>query len=190
MKKYLFLFLLIAVFALPGSVIAKTIDDQQPTSSKSSVFSNYELPYPGMLPDSPLYKIKVLRDKLILFLITEPQKKVEFHLLQADKGISSASMLLNKGNPSLAIQTALKAEHNMTLIPEQIRLMQVKPSGSMFDKLIDASKKHQEILGGMIKKAEGNEQKSLKQVLYFSQENLKTLEKYEMKNPKRWNEWN
>ena len=32
---------------------------------------NYELPYPGMLPDNPFYFLKVLRDGIVKLLINE-----------------------------------------------------------------------------------------------------------------------
>ncbi len=159
-------------------------------SAQTRTIIKYDLPFPGMLPDSPLYKIKVLRDKFISFLISDPKKKADFYLLQADKGILAAAMLIDKKNVSLAEETALKAEHNMTLLPEQLRRQQAKPDNEVFNRLKNASKKHQEILSSILPRIEKRDEKSFKTVLYFSQKNLETIEKYEKKNPRRWNEWN
>ncbi len=164
--------------------------ESQTVTATATPKISYNLPYPGMLPDSPLYKLKVLRDKVILFLISDPKKKIDFYLLQADKGILASAMLVEKGNIQLAQKTALKAEHNMTLIPEQIRLFQAKPQNEMFEKLIRASKKHQEILAMISEKVKGDEKQTFQTVFYFSKENLSTIEKYQRKNPRKWNEWN
>ena len=52
---------------------------------------NYLLPYPGMLPDNPLYMLKAMRDRVINFLIADSQKKAEFYLLQSDKRLNAVS---------------------------------------------------------------------------------------------------
>lgn len=160
------------------------------SSAQTKIIVKYDLPFPGMLPDSPLYKIKVLRDKCISFLISDPKKKVDFYLLQADKGILATAMLIDKKNILLAKETALKAEHNMTLLPEQLRKQQTKPENEVFERLKTASKKHQEILRSLLPRVEKQDRKTFETVLYFSQKNLDTIEEYAKKNPRRWNEWN
>lgn len=74
---------------------------------------DYPLPYPGILPNHFLYPLKMARDKIILFLIADPQKRVEFNLLQADKRIQAAVLLLqeDKKNASLAVKTIEKGEN-------------------------------------------------------------------------------
>src|SRR3989344_991141 len=70
----------------------------------------YYLPYPGILPDSPLYKVKALRDRISLWLITDPGKKAEKELLLADKRIGAAVALVDGGKDELAVSTATKGE--------------------------------------------------------------------------------
>lgn len=146
----------------------------------------YTLPYPGMLPDSPFYKLKVLRDTITTFLISDPLKKIDFYLLRADKGIAGASMLVEKGNISLAKETALKAEHNMTLAVAQIRALPKKPDTGLFEKLILASRKHQSILQAIIKKTNGEDKKTFKTVEDFSKSNMETLQKLFRRHPSQW----
>ncbi|MBF8250036.1 MAG: LPXTG-motif cell wall anchor protein, partial [Candidatus Levybacteria bacterium] len=67
----------------------------QTATPSSNQEVNYELPYPGLLPDSPLYFLRVTRDKLVSFLISDPLKKAEFDLLQADKRLNAGIYLLN-----------------------------------------------------------------------------------------------
>lgn len=50
----------------------------------------YALPYPGILPDHPLYVFKKIRDAILEFLIVDPVRKAEFYILQADKRLAMA----------------------------------------------------------------------------------------------------
>jgi hypothetical protein len=71
---------------------------------------DYELPYPGILPDHPLYKLKLLRDRLLDFLIRDSAKRIEFNLLMADKRLNMGAYLVEKKNYELAEDTVSKAE--------------------------------------------------------------------------------
>ena len=74
---------------------------------------DYALPYPGILPDSPFYVMKVTRDAMVGMLITGPQKKASFDILQADKRLAAAKALIEKDkkNYSLAETTISKGEN-------------------------------------------------------------------------------
>ena len=51
-----------------------------------SVDIKYNLAYPGkVLPDSPFWSLKALRDRVWLFVTTNPYRKSELNLLFADK---------------------------------------------------------------------------------------------------------
>ena len=106
-----------------------------PTSPADLAKIDYDLAYPGILPDNSLYKLKVLRDKLSIMLISDHYKRIEFYLLQADKGILATAMLIDKNKVKLAEETALKAEHNMTLITFELKSLQEKPNKELFEKL-------------------------------------------------------
>lgn len=141
----------------------------------------YDLAFPGILPDHPLYKIKVLRDKITAVLINNPIKKTEFYLLQADKGIHAAAMLVDKNEVELAKETALKAENNMTLLTFELKKLRQRPDQSLFDKLKLASLKHQEVLSSKEKKVGKEDKKTFQQVINFSKTNLSTIEMLEKK---------
>ncbi len=70
----------------------------------------YYLPYPGILPDSPIYKVKMVRDRVVLWLTFGEQKKAEKELLYANKRIGAAVALADGGKKELAVSTATKAE--------------------------------------------------------------------------------
>lgn len=72
---------------------------------------DYELPYPGMLPDNPLYILKVIRDGVVKFLINDSLKKAQFSLLVAEKRMYSGKLLVAKNKDQLAITTISKSNN-------------------------------------------------------------------------------
>lgn len=176
MKLYKVLFLLtLLFFTFNSNVKAGAL------SSPSASFVKYDLSYPGILPDNPLYKFKVLRDKIISFLISDPRKKAEFYLLETDKGILASAILVDKKEYKLAGEEALRAENNYTLLVGQLFRLSEKPELSFFNKLKMASLKHQEVILSLIKRVPPENQKPFENVLYFSKKNLQTVEEYRIK---------
>lgn len=115
--------------------------------------SDYNLPYPGLLPDSPLYIFRVIRDKVVSFLISDPKRKAEFDLLQADKRLNAGVFMLDSANQNdkkmkLAVSTMSKAENYFGSAIESAKEAKRKGMDVMgiAGKLIDSSRKHQEIL--------------------------------------------
>lgn len=172
--KIFFLVILVYSITLPSSTYAQ----EMPTPTPSPMFVKYDLAYPGILPDNPLYKLKVLRDKISLGLISQPQKKVDFYLLQADKGILATAMLVDKKKIDLAKETSLKAEHNFTLLANQLNALDKKPDNAFFKKLENAALKHQEVLNSLVKRVSPADAKTFQTVVEFSKRNWQTVEEY------------
>jgi hypothetical protein len=74
-----------------------------PTGEKTSI--DYSFPYPGILPTSPLYTLKLIRDGISDFLISDSLEKANFYLLQSDKRFSASLVLLEKDEEHLAFQS-------------------------------------------------------------------------------------
>lgn len=165
MKLFVTLCLLTATFFLINTT---TLHAQESTGSARV---NYALAEPGILPDHPLYKLKVLRDKLIPFFIGNPQKKIEFYLLQADKGISATNILVKKGKIDLAKETGLKAENNYTILTYIVKSNKWDISGNEYEKLYKAAEKHQEVLRSIISSVPEKHKKIFQTILYFSEQN-------------------
>lgn len=120
---------------------------------------DYDLPYPGILPDSPFYPLKTIRDKVVSFLITDAYKQAEFDLLQSDKRLVAGEDLLNehKGEDSLVSQTVSKGENyfedaitNIAKAQKEGRL-----TNDFLEKLTKADLKHQQILNSMMMHSQG-----------------------------------
>lgn len=71
---------------------------------------NYTLPYPGILPDHPLFVFKVIRDKILMYLISNPLRKTEFFILMGDKRLNMSLFLMDKQKTELAVDTAQEAQ--------------------------------------------------------------------------------
>ena len=111
---FAFAVLLISTFRV-ASVKYQFEDKTQKVSAKvlgdEDINIDYQLPYPGkILPDSPLWPLKALRDKVWLWITTNPTRKAELKLLFADKRLGSARILFEKGKPEEGLTTLTKAE--------------------------------------------------------------------------------
>lgn len=72
---------------------------------------NYTFAYAGKVsPDSPLWPIKALRDKVWLAVTMDPVKKTEMLILLADKRIQYANDLVSKDKSDLGVSTLTKSE--------------------------------------------------------------------------------
>ncbi|MBP9719232.1 MAG: hypothetical protein KBD46_02090 [Candidatus Levybacteria bacterium] len=103
---------------------------------------SYLMPYPGILPDNPLYGLKTLRDKFVSTMIGDPLKKVEFNLLQADKRIGAALFLIKTGNQDkqeLALSTISKGQNYYE--EAIVKLSEAKKQGTNVTEMISTMKR-------------------------------------------------
>lgn len=147
MKKILLPIILIFLLVFSSvSVSAQTFP------SSPSVTVEYNLPYPGVLPDHPLYFLKKARDKIILFFTRDQVKKSQVYLLLADKNLVMGQLLWEKGKHDLSINTFKTSENYLlSAVTELMRLekSQSLPPGTM-GKLGTASRKHEEIISKIL----------------------------------------
>lgn len=150
MKKLLipaFLALLIFFYILPSAVIIHA-QDESSDSAMTTEKVEYTLPYPGILPDNPLHFLKAARDRIILFLISDPLKKAEFNLLTSDKRIYAARLLAEKGKDNQAVSTLSKSNNYMHQAVSSAQ--EAKKVGQNVDIVLHnlelSIKKHKEVL--------------------------------------------
>ncbi|MBU1327153.1 hypothetical protein KKB64_04785 [Patescibacteria group bacterium] len=97
-----FLFVLFVSGVAGGSVSAVDTTPVATQATSAQGAKEYFLPYPGILPDHPLYKIKLVRDWILERIIVDPIRKTEFYILQGDKRLNMGIALVEKGNSALA----------------------------------------------------------------------------------------
>lgn len=107
---------------------------------------DYSLPYPGLLPDSPVYFVKVIRDQFVLLTLTNPEKKAFYSLLLADKRIAASQVLVNSGKGRVGMETALRAEEYLGRAIEISGKLPKDKRGDLVSKLVVATAKHKEVL--------------------------------------------
>lgn len=177
LKKYFFIFLIVATFF---SFNLQKNNAQETTSkiNPNAEIIQYNLNFPGILPDNFLYKLKIFRDRVLLAMTSDTTSRINLLLKSADKGILASAMLVDKQSWKLAKETALKAEHNITLLTQEIYNLNEPIDQVLIKKLITASKKHQEVLTKLIERVPTDDQTVFRQVIDFSQRNQEEIEKF------------
>lgn len=110
--------------------------------------SNYILPYPGILPDHPLYFLKMLRDRILDLFTQAPLKKTEFLILMADKRLGAGKTLIDYGKINLGETTISKGENYLERAVSSISQIGSKgeKGNEVLDKLKESLAKHIEVL--------------------------------------------
>ena len=170
MKKA-FLITAVLIFAF-GILITSALQTSLPVVCAQQTESvEYFLPYPGLLPGHFLYPIKMIRDKILLFLTTEPIKKSERLLHFSDKRIEAARLLVEQGESELAVTTALKAEKYLEQAAEQVEIAAAKfeDTKPLWEKLSKASLKHEEVLVLMMEELDPEMKSTIDQARRYPQ---------------------
>jgi len=114
----------------------------------------YNLPYPGILSDNPLYFLKVLRDKVTEFLTRDNVKKAQLYLLDSDKRVAMSMAFVKMGKNSQSIDAFSKGEkYFLQIIP---LLQDAKKQGagapsSFIETLKLSNAKHHELILELLK---------------------------------------
>lgn len=146
----------------------------------------YQFPWPGILPDHPLYKLKVLRNKIIAKIIYSPAKRVEFDLLMADKTLYASKLLLDKGQGELAKETALKGENYFSILVEDYARAKQKSEKipwqlrAHIDRAYEA---HQQLISYLRQKSAEADKKTYQDIDFFSDENYRVLQNLDNPQP-------
>lgn len=162
--KAIYIFLI--VFLLFG-LFSNISFAQDITLTPTPISINYTLPYPGILPGNPLYVLKVIRDRIILFLISDPLKKAEFDVLLADKRLSAGMYLFAKDPSKTADISSVISKGNNYLYDAlnevNLAIKQGNQGSTVLNKIKSSTEKHIQVLQDLEKKTKGNLQQSLKQ---------------------------
>lgn len=142
--------------------------------------ADYILPYPGILPDHPLYFLKRFRDFILDALIVDPVRKAEFYILQADKRLTMGVALADKGNTVLSEQVISRGEKYMQQAVSGLSI--VKTSGKeipgyVIDKLEQALGKHNDVITDLITKATDTQKSGLVESLQLIQKLQSEIQK-------------
>lgn len=139
----------------------------QNTDIVSPTTVDYYLAYPGILPDHPLYWVKMIRDKVLISITANSLAKVERELLFADKRIGAAKVLIEGGKAQLGFTTLTKGEKYLEQAVSDYELLkkQNKANAETKDRLLKATLKHEEIMKDLLKIVQDNLKQNIDQLL-------------------------
>ena len=143
-------FVLLGSFFFAGTALAQ---EQTSPSAQLTITPSvdYTLPYPGILPNNPFYSLKMVRDRIVLFLINDSVKKAQFTLLQANKRLQAGTFLYRE-NPQevkLAVETIAKGENYFFQAIQHAKNVEMEGRTDFTNLLSDlhnAALKHEETL--------------------------------------------
>jgi len=152
MKRRIFFLIIFLSFSCIASLFSQVVVAATPMPTPTTVRVEYSLPYPGMMPDNPLYFLKTFRDNIIEMLISDPVHKAEFYLLQADKKLNMGVVLSGMGKSEAskeilkqALVARTKAETILTLAAQSGKQV----PAFVLEKLVLSLQKHKEVLNDL-----------------------------------------
>jgi len=131
-----------------------SIDATAVLSSEDIVSIDYPLPYPGkILPNSALWPLKALRDRVWLTLTTNQSKRARLMILFADKRLEAARILFEQNDTEIAYTTLTKAEKYLDQASSIAYENNQKGQGDpdLCDTIANASLKHMEVIQNILK---------------------------------------
>ncbi|MCR4263797.1 MAG: DUF5667 domain-containing protein [Candidatus Roizmanbacteria bacterium] len=152
-----------------------------PTGSEtaSEQMVEYTLPYPGILPDHPLYPFKKFRDRLLDFLIRDPVKRIEFNLLMADKRYNMGLFFSDEEKYERALTILEEAESFYGRIPDEMQVVKDQNRTlppDLLQKIKTATTKHQEIIIEIQNKSPEDMSERYEKIMQQSYENRQKIE--------------
>lgn len=112
----------------------------------------YSLPYPGVLPDNPLYILKIFRDRIVEAFLTDQKQLAFYELFLSDKRLAAGQALVNNNKADLGAATILQAQdyyHKATDLAVKLQ------NNDLRDKIIVAGSKHEEVITDLQPKVSG-----------------------------------
>lgn len=168
-KRITVLLFISVFFSIVPQVFAQMIpmDSITPSPIPKSNEIEYPLPYPGILPNKPLFILKDLRDKLLEVFTINPLKKTELYLLQADKNLSSSIVLFDLGKENMALRSFVKSQKYLEKAIDEEEVAKNSP-GSLMElsaKITQSSRKQTEIARAFYKDSKDEIKTEFKKVL-------------------------
>lgn len=133
--------------------VGDTLVNQDVDYNDDDLGIDYYLPFPGrVLPDSPVWPLKVLRDRVWLLVTTNSTRKVELKLLFADKRLGSAMILFQKGKMERGLSTLSKAEKYLeeASLDEEVLRRSGMDTTEVLHRLTNASLKHFQVMHQLV----------------------------------------
>jgi len=170
------------VFAQEITIEEENKEDQEATQAAElkeieTEEVDYYLAYPGILPDHPLYWLKMARDRILLLLTNDQLQKFDRLLLYADKRLGAAKVLIEGNQSGLGVTTATKAEKYLERsLREFSKLRQAeKATPELEDRFGKALLKHSQVIEKLLEKIPDQTKPALEKALEISKLGYETI---------------
>lgn len=140
----------------------------------------YNLPYPGILPDHPLFFLKKIRDKILEWTTRDSLKKAQLYLLYSDKRLAMALALVKNGKEKHALTAYTQGEQYFLKIPpllEASKKQGVSAPSEFIEKLKLSNAKHKEIGRMFLKDFPQGQSEAIRNALILNEQIRKKIEK-------------
>lgn len=131
-------------------------------SSIASVPYNV-LPNPGILPNSPFYWLKMIRDKINLISIKDLDLKSKTMIQYSNKRLHSGIILINEGSYQIGVTTITKAEKYLEIVGGIVNNPEVTQETK--DLFIKSLLMHKKILIDNLQKLDPSQQEVYKKMI-------------------------
>lgn len=117
---------------------------------------NYYLPYPGILPDHPLYWLKMMRDRVVEWSLFRSERKAEYWVFLADKRIGGGVVLIDGGKADMGVDTYRKGSRYLQKAIIKVEELKKggKEMGELSNRIELATAKYLEVLERSARKNE------------------------------------
>ncbi len=169
MKRILASIVLTSLVVVPAFA---QIPEVLPSSAPSAI--SYQAPDVTLLPTHPLYKLQLIWNRLSILTTSNPSAKAMKYITLADKDLIAADKIMGGENDALALHTAFRGEHYMTLLVNTMKNAAYNFGSldmSVTKRAHEAFPYHQQLIQSMISKASGDTERNLRNILEFSQRN-------------------
>ena len=156
----------------------ENVSTEKVATQEAQTKTDYFLAYPGLLPDHPLYFLKMVRDRIWLWLTNNSLKKAELLLLFADKRLGAAKALIEGNKVELGVSTMTKGEKYLERAIAQGKIAAEKgeDAQAFLAKLSQATLKHQEVLTELVNKVPESFKESLEKAVNEAQKSYEQIQ--------------
>jgi len=180
MKRLLFLCSLVLLGLWIGASPTAALTPPLPSDASLSAVRTpieYELPYPGLLPDHPLYPLKKVRDRILLLFTRTPDRKSQLLHLLSDKKMAMVQVLWDNNKKELAVATAAEAEMNLLSAAVEVQGLKQRNilSVGVAENMDLAARKHEEMLLTLMAESSGEQQTLIQQTIAVTHQAMQLI---------------
>lgn len=193
MKRILFVFLfgfvlffaVSAVSAQADEAVSPALSAASATASPIVLNETEETIEPIILPDSPLYFLKLFKEKVSLWLTFSPEKEVNKYLKLARLRMAEYQKMLEKGKPETAQKVLARYEETLNKVLEKIEELRREKQGilKISQDIEQILTKHTSVLQNVLEHVPPQAKESLLKAIEVSKQGLNKVLEYQTKEP-------